>query len=67
MEPQTQMTTFLITKQRMFAVSIPRAEHEACMCKGFGSSLGGLVLQWYTSLPNSSIDSFTDLHAAFIE
>lgn len=37
------------------------------MCKDFGSSLSGPALQWYTSLPNASIGSFVDIHAAFIE
>lgn len=54
-------------KQRMFIVSIPRAQREACMCKGFESILAGRALQWYTSLPNTSNGSFVDLHAAFVE
>lgn len=37
------------------------------MCKGFESSLTGPALQWYTSLPNSSIGSFTNLHTTFVE
>lgn len=52
-------------KQRMFDVSIPRAQREECMCKGFGSSLAGTSLQWYTSLPNSL--SCTDMHSALLE
>lgn len=54
-------------KQKMLAVSIPHAQCEACMCKGFRSSLAGPALQWYKSLPNSSIDSFAGLHAVFKE
>ncbi|XP_031260630.1 uncharacterized protein LOC116118808 [Pistacia vera] len=51
----------------MFTVSIPRALKEACMCKSFGSSLFGPTLQWYTNLPNGSIDSFAQLTDNFVE
>ncbi|XP_031247646.1 uncharacterized protein LOC116105353 [Pistacia vera] len=54
-------------KQRMFTVSIPRLLREACMCKSFGSSLSGPALQWYTNLPNGSIDSFAQLTNTFVE
>lgn len=54
-------------KQKMLAVSVPRAQREACMCKGFELSLSGPTLQWYTSLPNASIGSFADLHLTFLE
>lgn len=54
-------------KQRMFVVSIPQNQREACMCKDFRFSLAGPALQWYTSLPNSSIGFFTDLHLAILE
>ncbi|XP_057811605.1 uncharacterized protein LOC131025838 [Salvia miltiorrhiza] len=45
----------------MFTVAIPRDMREACMCKGFDSSLIGPALQWYTNLPNNSIRSFAQL------
>ena len=35
-------------KQHMFTTAIPRDIREACICKGFGSSLIGLALPWYT-------------------
>ncbi|XP_031272660.1 uncharacterized protein LOC116131157 [Pistacia vera] len=54
-------------KQRMFTVSIPRSLREACMCKSFGSSLFGPTLQWYTNLPNGSINSFAQLTDTFVE
>ncbi|XP_031276068.1 uncharacterized protein LOC116134515 [Pistacia vera] len=54
-------------KQRMFTVSIPRLLRKACMCKSFGSSLPGPALQWYTNLPNGSIDSFAQLTDTFVE
>ncbi|XP_062085288.1 uncharacterized protein LOC133791376 [Humulus lupulus] len=54
-------------KQRMFTGAIPRELREACMCKGFGSSLVGPALQWYTNLPNNSIFSFAQLTDIFVE
>ena len=54
-------------KQRMFTTAIPRELKEACMCKGFGSSLIGPALQWYTNLSNNSIWSFTQLTYTFVE
>ncbi|KAK0606072.1 hypothetical protein LWI29_033882 [Acer saccharum] len=54
-------------KQRMFTAAIPRDLREACMCKAFRSSLSGPALQWYTNLPNNSIDSFAQLTDTFVE
>ncbi|OVA14896.1 hypothetical protein BVC80_8953g11 [Macleaya cordata] len=54
-------------KQRMFTAAIPRDLREACMCKGFGSSLMGPTLQWYTNLHNNSISSFAKLTDVFVE
>ncbi|KAM6583535.1 hypothetical protein CsatB_010537 [Cannabis sativa] len=54
-------------RQRMFTVAIPRDMREACMCKGFGSSLIGPALQWYTNLPNNSIKTFAQLTDTFVE
>ncbi|XP_031267164.1 uncharacterized protein LOC116125607 [Pistacia vera] len=54
-------------KQQMFALSIPQTLREACMCKSFGSSLLGPTLQWYTNLPNYSINSFAQLIDTFVE
>ncbi|KAK0608385.1 hypothetical protein LWI29_029952 [Acer saccharum] len=54
-------------KQRMFTAAIPRDLRGVCMCKAFGSSLSGQALQWYTNLPNNSIDSFAQLTDTFVE
>ncbi|XP_031274879.1 uncharacterized protein LOC116133306 [Pistacia vera] len=54
-------------KQRMFTVSIPQTLRESCMCKSFGSGLSGPALQWYTNLPNGSINSFAQLINTFVE
>ncbi|KAK0571367.1 hypothetical protein LWI29_014734 [Acer saccharum] len=54
-------------KQRMFTAAIPRDLREACMCKAIGSNLSGPTLQWYTNLPNNSIDSFVQLTDTFVE
>ena len=54
-------------KQRMFKIAIPRDLREVCMCKGFGSSLIGPALQWYTNLPNNLICSFAQLMDTFVE
>ncbi|KAL5553151.1 hypothetical protein UlMin_040552 [Ulmus minor] len=51
----------------MFTTVIPRDLREAWMCKGFGSSLNGPALQWYTNLPNNSICSFAQLTDTFVE
>ncbi|KAK0593431.1 hypothetical protein LWI29_036512 [Acer saccharum] len=54
-------------KHRMFTAAIPCDLREVCMCKAFGSSLSGPALQWYTNLPNNSIDSFAHLTDTFVE
>ena len=54
-------------KQRMFTTAIWREQHEACICKSFGSNLQGPALQWYTNLANNSISSFTQLTDTFVE
>ncbi|XP_074300764.1 uncharacterized protein LOC141632081 [Silene latifolia] len=45
-------------KQKMMVVAATGPEKEACMCKGFASTLLGAVLQWFVNLPNKSISSF---------
>ena len=52
-------------KQRMFIVPITKDLREACMCKGFGSTLTGPALQWFVNLPNGSVETFADLVDAF--
>ena len=47
-------------KQRMFTVPITRDLREACMCKGFGSTLAGPALQWFVNLPNGSFEKTTN-------
>ena len=51
----------------MFMDAIPWEQHEACMCKSFGSSLQGPALQWYRNLLNNSISSFNQLTDTFVE
>ncbi|XP_057770923.1 uncharacterized protein LOC130990711 [Salvia miltiorrhiza] len=51
----------------MFTAIIPRELKQACMCKGFGSSLTGSTLQWYTNLLNYSISSFAQLTNIFVQ
>ncbi|XP_074313903.1 uncharacterized protein LOC141649104 [Silene latifolia] len=52
-------------KQKMMVTTATWVSKEACMCKGFGSTLSGAALQWFVSLPNKSISSFVDLVNAF--
>ncbi|XP_074315023.1 uncharacterized protein LOC141651201 [Silene latifolia] len=52
-------------KQKMMVTTAARASKEACMCKGFGSTITGAALQWFVGLPNGSISSFADLVNTF--
>ncbi|XP_074314221.1 uncharacterized protein LOC141649429 [Silene latifolia] len=52
-------------KQKMMVVTATGSLKEACICKGFGSTLSGAVLKWFVSLPNKSISTFADLVNAF--
>ncbi|XP_074306089.1 uncharacterized protein LOC141641318 [Silene latifolia] len=54
-------------KQRMMTVTAVGHVKEACMCKGFGSTLSGPALRWLVSLPNRSISTFADLVNAFTQ
>ena len=47
--------------ERMEMNHIPTELQEACLCKGFGSTLTGPALKWLLSLPNNSISSFSHL------
>ncbi|KAJ0604283.1 putative retrotransposon gag domain-containing protein [Helianthus annuus] len=40
---------------------IPERLKEACLCKGFGSTMTGSTLKWLLSLPPYSITSFANL------
>ncbi|XP_074299709.1 uncharacterized protein LOC141630861 [Silene latifolia] len=70
-----EMTLFEVTtdlcdhvsqyKQKMMVTIATGVSKEACMCKGFGSTLSGAALQWFVSLPNKSISPFVDLVNAF--
>ncbi|XP_074299630.1 uncharacterized protein LOC141630772 [Silene latifolia] len=53
-------------KQKMMVVAATEPEKEACMCKGFGSTLSGAALQWFVNLPNKSISSFAGLETFLI-
>ncbi|XP_062103766.1 uncharacterized protein LOC133814874 [Humulus lupulus] len=63
-DPDDHITQY---RQRMFTIAIPCNMREACMCKGFGSSLIESTLQWYTNLPNNSISTFAKLTDTFVE
>ncbi|XP_074300130.1 uncharacterized protein LOC141631344 [Silene latifolia] len=52
-------------KHKMMVITATGSLKEACMCKGFGSTLFGATLQWFVSLPNKSITCFADLVNAF--
>ncbi|XP_074327769.1 uncharacterized protein LOC141665685 [Apium graveolens] len=49
----------------MFTAPITRDLKEACMYKGFGSTLSGPALQGFANLPHGSIKTFTDLVDGF--
>ncbi|XP_076954024.1 uncharacterized protein LOC143628275 [Bidens hawaiensis] len=48
-------------QERMEINPIPERLKEACLCKGFGSTLIGSALKWLLSLPPYSITSFSHL------
>ena len=48
-------------RERMEINPIPLNLKEACLCKGFGSTLTGPALKWLLSVPPYSIVSFADL------
>ncbi|XP_074277423.1 uncharacterized protein LOC141601061 [Silene latifolia] len=52
-------------KQKMMVVATTGPEKEACMCKGFGSTLSEATLQWFLNLRNKSISSFAELVNVF--
>ncbi|XP_074315272.1 uncharacterized protein LOC141651457 [Silene latifolia] len=52
-------------KQKMMVITATGPLKEACMCKGFRSTLSGAALQWFIGLPNKSIGNFADLVNAF--
>ncbi|XP_074310521.1 uncharacterized protein LOC141646549 [Silene latifolia] len=52
-------------KQKMMVITATGSLKEACMCKGFGSTLSGAALQWFVGLLNKSIANFADLVNAF--
>jgi hypothetical protein len=48
-------------RERMEINPIPADVKEACLCKGFGSTLTGPTLKWLLNLPPNSITSFAHL------
>ncbi|XP_076933340.1 uncharacterized protein LOC143599226 [Bidens hawaiensis] len=48
-------------KERMEIKPIPERLKEACLCKGFGSTLTGSALKWLLSLPPHYATSFSHL------
>ena len=53
-------------RERMEVIPIPAHLKEACLCKGFGSTLTGSALKWLLNLPPYSINSFAHLINLFI-
>ncbi|XP_074315494.1 uncharacterized protein LOC141651694 [Silene latifolia] len=51
----------------MMTVAVVGHIKEACMCKGFGSTLSGPALRWLVSLPNRSISTFANQVNAFTQ
>ena len=48
-------------RERMEIIPIPAHLKEACLCKGFGSTLTGSALKWLLSVTPYSITSFAHL------
>ena len=48
-------------RERMETNHIPPHLKEACLCKGFGSTLTGAALKWLLNVPPYSITSFAHL------
>ena len=48
-------------RERMEINPIPQDLKEACLCKGFGSTLIGSALKWLLNVPPYSITSFAHL------
>ena len=40
---------------------------EAMLCKFFPTTLSGLALNWYTTLPLGSVDNFASLESLFLD
>ncbi|XP_074277471.1 uncharacterized protein LOC141601103 [Silene latifolia] len=52
-------------KQKMMVITAIGPLKEACVCKGFRSTLSRAALQWFVGMPNKSISNFADLVNAF--
>ncbi|KAK9073783.1 hypothetical protein SSX86_006377 [Deinandra increscens subsp. villosa] len=48
-------------RERMEINPIPAGIKEACLCKGFGSTLTGPAMKWLLSIPPNTITSFSHL------
>ena len=48
-------------RERMEINPIPMEIKEACLCKGFGSTLTGAAMKWLLSIPPNTIHSFSHL------
>ncbi|KAJ0735658.1 putative retrotransposon gag domain-containing protein [Helianthus annuus] len=57
-DPEEHITQY---RERIEINPIPERLKEACLCKGFGSTLTGSALKWLLSLPPYSITSFANL------
>lgn len=54
-------------RQIMMASVLPAEKRHAAMCRGFGISLIGPALVWWTNLPPGKIASFNELTNIFVE
>ena len=54
-------------RQIMLAAVLPADKRHAAMCRGFGISLIGPALMWWTNLPQGKITSFSHLTDIFVE
>ena len=54
-------------RQIMLAAVLPTDKRHTTMCRGFGISLIGPALLWWTNLPQGKITSFSKLTNMFVE
>ncbi|KAK9065007.1 hypothetical protein SSX86_016390 [Deinandra increscens subsp. villosa] len=57
-DPEEHVAQYM---ERMEVIYMPPDIKEACLCKGFGSTLTGSALKWLLSIPPYSIPSFSHL------
>lgn len=63
-DPSVHVTSFNIAMRR---ANFPDDEKDAGFCQLLVESLEGPALNWFTSLPENSIDCFCDLSTLFLK